>query len=56
MHRPAHSRPGTQPAMSRVATEVPPQAAEKMMKALVGGISWPTGAVAMLVAAENSSS
>ena len=47
MQRAAHKSPGTQPAMRRAATETPPLAAEYTIKEAVGGISWPTGAVAM---------
>ena len=52
MHRAAHKSPGTQPAMRRAATETPPLAAEYTIKEAVGGISWPTGAVAIFTAAE----
>lgn len=40
------------PAMNNAATEVPPDTSEKVIITLLGGISRPVGAVAMLAAAE----
>lgn len=38
--------------MNNAATEVPPDTSEKVIITLLGGISRPVGAVAMLAAAE----
>lgn len=56
MQRNAHNNPGIHPAINNVATAAPPLAAEYTINAFVGGINCPTGAVAMLHAAENFSS
>ena len=56
MQHAAHRSPGIHPAINSAATEAPPPAAENTINAVVGGISCPTGAVAILTAAANPSS